>query len=692
MTKKTSRHFFTALLIFSLTLLFQAIPLQAAERDGPPSIQCAAVPALMQAFIRTHVTNPVANEDLYKKVADQFVKRIDASKTILLQSDVDKIKSVSLHFLNNQNSPDCKEIDDTRNILISRAIAQLEYAKKTLVDSYKLDESVEVVLDPEKRSFPKTEKEAEERQLTQIHFQISNYLMTDMKLPEARKQLVHRYELAIKRMHELKTSDMYDYLINSFAAALDPHSNYLSPEALEEFQINMRLSLEGIGASLSNEDGYTVIQELIPGGAAARSKLLQPKDKIIAVGQGKSDPMQNVIDMDLKDVVRQIRGPAGTTVRLAILRVGKEAERLNVSLVRSKVNLEDEAAKVEYLDRKVDGKNHKFARLELPSFYGDNTLKERSCSKDVAKLIDQINKKKVDGLILDLSQNGGGRLEEAVRIAGLFIKKGNIVATKDSRKDVQMLDDDDARVQYNGPLVVLISRLSASASEIVAGALQDYHRAVIVGGDHTFGKGSVQAVLDLQNNLGAIKVTTGIFYIPGGNSTQHRGVVADVPMPSIFSNDELGEQYLDNSLKPDAIPNFVSKDAYTPIGEEILKDALEKPSVLPALRAKASKLDSEWIPVTPDEVSVLRASSQKRVQASKDFAEILKDIKDTQDHKGIIKLADLRKKEAVRKAKDGGKESKKPAKVLAKEKSLPQINEAVSVLVDFYKLQTGHLN
>jgi carboxyl-terminal processing protease len=527
-------------------------------RPGAPEIQCMAVPALMQAFLRTHVTNPTASSDLNTKIASQFVKRVDPSKTILLQSDVDNIQPSVIRFMENQRDPDCSDIDAVKALLITRSQDQLTYAKAVLVDNYKLVETAEIVLDPEKRQFPKTAAEAKDRQLTQIHFQISNYLMTDMKLPETRKQLVHRYELAVKRMQELSSSDLYDYLVNAMALALDPHSSYLSPEAMEDFQINMRLSLEGIGASLSPEDGYTVIQELIPGGAAARSKLLQPKDKIIAVGQNADGTREHVLDLDLRDVVRKIRGKAGTTVRLSILRTGKEAERFNINLVRSKVNLEDDAAKIEYYDRKVDGKIKKFARLELPSFYGDNTLQERSCSKDVAKLLEAAKKKKIDGLILDLSQNGGGRLEEAVRIAGLFIRKGNIVATKDSRKEVQTLDDTDAKVQYSGPLVVLISRLSASASEIVAGALQDYKRAVIFGADHTFGKGSVQAVLDLQNNFGAIKVTTGIFYIPGGNSTQHRGVVSDVTVPNIYSTDDLGEKYLDYSLKPDAIASFLS--------------------------------------------------------------------------------------------------------------------------------------
>lgn len=681
MTKTTSIFL---LVLWTLNLLPN---LTFAGGKAPP-ISCMAIPALFQAFLRTHVSNPDLTSTLEDHTADQFIKRIDGSKTILLASDVEKIKPSIKRFFKNIKNPDCTDLDSIRNLLIDRTKDQLEFAKQFLGDTYKLDENVEIIIDPEKREYPKTAAEAHQKQITQMHFQISNYLMTDMKLPESRKQLVHRYELAVKRMEELSNSDVYDHLINSFAQALDPHSSYMSPEVLEDFQIQMGLSLEGIGASLSPEDGYTVIQELIPGGAASRSKLLEAKDKIIAVGQGNSGPMENVIDMDLRDVVQKIRGKAGSTVRLTILRTGKEVERFNVSLVRSKVNLEDDAAKIDYFDKKIDGKKVKFARIDLPSFYGDNTLKERSCSHDIAKLLAEAKKKKVAGIVLDFSQNGGGRLEEAVRIAGLFIKKGNVVATKDSRGEIIKLDDTDPSIQYNGPLVVLTSRGSASASEIVAGALQDYGRAVIIGSDHTFGKGSVQAVLPLQNDFGAIKVTTGLFYIPGGNSTQHKGVNADVMIPSLYATDDLGEKFLDYSLKPDAITPFVSKEAYSTIGEALLKNAVEKVGDLNKLIAAANDKDSEWVPVTKEEISRLRENSKKRIDASKEFSEIQKELKETMDKKGVVKLADMRKKETDRKKKDGDK--KKSPKQLAKEKSQPLINEAIDIVADLYQLRTSH--
>lgn len=638
-----------------LAAVLTLAPTNFARAEDSSGLNCGLIPLLTQYFLRAHVSIHSQTDEINARTTEQMIKRIDPSKVLLLQSDVEAISPKISNFLRNIKKPDCTEIDAVKTLLVQRSKDQLAYVKEALNDKYKLDESVELQLDADKRSFPKNIEESKKRQLIQIHFQISNYLLTDTKLPKAKEMLIHRYELSLKRMEELKTADLYDYLVNSFAAALDPHSNYLSPEATEDFRINMQLSLEGIGASLSNDDGYTVIQELIPGGAAARSKLLAPKDKIIAVGQGK-DPLENVIDMDLKDVVRKIRGKAGTTVKLTILREKPEVQRINISLVRSKVQLEDEAAKVEFIDKVVDGKKFKLARLELPGFYGGQRRSDRSSYADVLKEIEKINKAGADGILLDLSTNGGGLLDEAVKIAGLFINKGNIVATKDSSGEVQMLDDIDSKVQFPGPVAVLISRLSASASEIVAGALQDYKRAIIVGGDHTYGKGSVQAVLPLQNEFGIIKVTTGLFFIPGGNSTQHRGVTSDVPYPSPYSTEDIGEKHLDYSLKPDAIPTFLSPEADT---------------------------DNSWTPVSHAEVEKLKMLSQGRVSKSKEFSEIVKDLKELDERKGLIKLSDMRKKEGEQKKKN----KDKAPKILAKERNRPITDEAINILADFVNMR-----
>lgn len=653
--------------ILSVTLFFATSAFSegdedsgAAEQSGTPALSCDTIPPLMKAFQRNHVSETKMDGKLFSRVAEQFVKRVDPSKTLLRKSDADSTSTFVMNFMKKLESPNCKQLDQVKDIMIMRMQEQLNFVKKTLDDKkYKLDENVEIIIDADKRTYAKDKKEFEAKLLKNVHFQISNYLAADEKIAGAKKKLVRRYERMLKRTKDLKKEDIYEMMVNAFASALDPHSSYFTADTLEDFQISMRLSLEGIGASLTSEDGYTVIQELIKGGAAHASQKLEPKDKIIAVGQGSNGALEDVIDMDLRDVVKKIRGKSGTTVRLKILRAKGEVERFIVSLKRSKVKLEDDAVKVTYKEKKVGDKTLKLARLELPSFYGDAELKERSSYRDMAKALDEIRKNKADGLLLDFSGNGGGRLEEAVKIAGLFIKEGNIVATKDSRRQIQSLKDEDPRLQWDGPMVILVSRASASASEIVAGALKDYKRAVVIGGDHSFGKGSVQSVMPLPPGLGAMKVTIGLFFIPSGVSTQHHGVDVDVAIPSVFTADDYGERFLDNSLKPDAISSFLSKNANT----ETLA----------------------WKPISTKEIRKLAENSKHRVEKNKKFDEVRKEIAELKERHGILKLADLRKKNKERKSK----ETKDDTSKKDEDKPGPDVEESFNVLADLIFLQKG---
>ena len=417
-------------------------------------------------------------------------------------------------------------------MLARQSSVQLKMAQKILGNDYKFNENVKIITETDKIKRSKNLNEMRSRLEKYIHFQISNYLLNESNLKEAKKKLIKRYKRNLKRVKELDEQDIYDLVLNAFAVTLDPHSMYLSQESLEEFHIAMSLSLEGIGASLTSKDGYTIIHKLILGGAAALSKKLKPKDKILFVGQGKKGPMEDIVDMGLQDVVKKIRGKAGSIVRLSILRHGKENKSFVVHLKRAKVKLESLAAKVKFRKIKVGKEKIKIAHVLLPSFYGDSN--KRSSYADLKKILEKVKKEKAAGVVLDFSSNGGGHLEEAVKIAGLFVKEGNVVTTKDVQKNIRRLKDRDKRIQYAGPLVILISRVSASASEIVAGALKDYKRAVIVGDSHTYGKGSVQALRPLPGIPGAIKVTTGLFFIPSGYSTQHIGVSSDVVLPSSF--------------------------------------------------------------------------------------------------------------------------------------------------------------
>jgi carboxyl-terminal processing protease len=630
------------------------------------ALECRHLPMLFQAYLQNHYSVKTMTDDLKAHTIERFIKDIDPSKTLLIQSDVEKLRKDLPAVFASMKQGDCASLDATFTLMIQRAEEDETVSKTTLGKEYKLDESVEFVLDPDKRGYMKSEDERKDLLKKMIHFQISNYLLANEKLPEAKKMLIHRYELVTKRLKERKEKgDAPTFFAEAFATALDPHSSFMSKETLDDFQIQMRLSLEGIGATLSSQDGFTVIEDLIAGGAADKLKILKPKDKIISVTDKKGKSVA-VIDMDLKDVVGMIRGPKGTKVTLTILRQAEKTETFPVTIVRDKIDIKDQAAKMTYENRKVGDKNLKIGVIDLPSFYGSEKG-ERSAYQDVKTLLEEAKKEKADGLVLNLSHNGGGLLQDSVRISGLFMRKGGMVATKSTEKPVEVLTDDDEETQWNGPLVVLTSHLSASASEILAGALKDYRRAVIVGGDHTFGKGTVQVVQGLPANLGAMKVTIGMFFRPGGASTQHLGVKSDITVPSIYNNDDIGERSMDYSLPPQKTEPFLSTEANS-----------QDPS-------------KHWIPVDEPTIKVLTDRSKDRVAKDPKFIEVQKEIEEVAKNKGLVKLADIRNK-----AKKDEKKTKKAAGKVAKDQKMkdieqPLIDEGVNVVIDLIGQQTQTL-
>jgi carboxyl-terminal processing protease len=379
---------------------------------------------------------------------------------------------------------------------------------------------------------------------------------------------------------------------------------------------------------LSSRDGYTVVEEIVPGGSAAKEGSLKPKDKVIAVAQDEKGEMVDVIDMDLRDVVRMIRGKKGSVVRLSLLRQGATTERYTVRLVRDKINLEEQAAKLRFEEVESGGKTYKLAVLDLPSFYGDKDTGARQATDDVQKLLKEARAAKADGLLLDLSRNGGGLLDYAVKITGFFIGKGGVVAVGDSQSRTQVLDDPDETIQWSGPLVVLTSRVTASAAEILAGAVKDYRRGVIVGDDHTFGKGSVQTVAPLPPGLGALKLTTALFYRPGGKSTQQIGVPADIVVPALTANDELGETNQPYSLPARSIEAFANG---------------------------APKKGSGYIAIDDATVQALAQRSRDRVAGDTRFADIEKELEKQRANEGVVKVADLLEKKEEDKKKEAAK-------------------------------------
>lgn len=636
-------------------------------------LTCSRLPQLMEAFHVNHYAMKSTTPEIRMQAVDQMIKRLDPSKTLLFESDVVMLKPLLRELYASAEKGNCASLQQVFDLLVLRARENESIVKKILGPQFRPDKMAVLNINVDKRPYPKTPAEKQELLKKILQFQIENAMLAGMDLEAAKKQQIHRYELQTMRVVEQNPSRLITTAAEAFAGALDPHTSYLSPKNLEDLQIQMQLSLEGVGAVLSSETGFTVIEELIPGGGAEKTGLLKPKDKIIAVAQEGEKPV-DVIDMDLRDVISKIRGKKGTRVTLTILRQGEQTDRFDVTILRDKIDVKEQEAKITYEIRKENGRTYRFGVIDLPSFYGGEKG-GRSSFEDVKKLLAEARLQQVDGMVLNLSRNGGGLLEEAVRLTGLFIGKGAIVAVKDSRGRVMILANGSAspgkeydprnmmtfpvkepRALYMGPLVVLTSRISASASEIVAGALQDYRRALIVGSDHTYGKGSVQTLLPLPWELGAMKVTSGLYFLPGGNSTQKKGVAADVRLPGWYALEEIGEAALDYPLPAQAIAPF--------------------------LNGRGAVL--QWKPVEKTLIATLISKSQSRVAKDAKFAKIIKDNKEAADRKGIIQLDDYRK---TMKKENAGieKETRFEQRQKAREQYAPYVNESVNILFDMVR-------
>lgn len=652
-------------------------------------LSCVHLYPIQMKYLEKHVNFSQLSSNLEARTIDQYIKRLDPQKLYLMEKDVSQVRKDMTGIFKKAQQKDCSPINQVQKLFENKVDERVAYAKKYLGTKFKYNPKTTIVLDPDSRPRPKTLAEVNKYHESYMQYQVSTYLATDMKLEEAKSQVVRNYERLARRVKEMDQQDVWSNYLDSFSRSLDPHSSYLSADALEDFEIQMRLSLEGIGATLSSQDGFTVIEQLIPGGAASNSTKLKPKDKIIAVAQGEEGEFQNVIEMELRDVVRLIRGPKGSKVKLKILRKGaKEAERFEIALVRDQIKLEDEAASITYVEKEVSGVKKKIGLLNLPSFYADNRKDGPSAARDMKRLLAEASKNNVDAIVLDLSTNGGGSLKDAVDIAGLFFATGNVVkqSNRTATPDVyeyEVLKDTDPTVDYAGPLVVLISRVSASASEIVSGTLEDYKRAVVVGGDHTFGKGTVQSVEYLPPGLGAIKTTVGMFFVAGGNSTQHRGVDANLVWPNVYSTDDIGEKTLDYSLPPKKIKEFTSPSAFVAEGK------------------------GSWKTIDTSTVKRLKELSQVRVSATDEFKKVRDEIAKIKKKGSSIVVGDLSKDKSKDKPKEGAakvdgaapeadleSEEDKNASLSREERKKKymeraDIQEAMNVAADLAALQAG---
>ncbi len=614
-----------------------------ADLKGPQPDDRRIAKAVAWYLRDEHLSKQPLNQEMSRRTFTTFMKTLDPMKVYFLQADVDE-------FMKQQDEladaigkrGDVSFAYKVFERFLQRVDERVNLVDQLLKSNLDLTVDEEMQTDPKQMTYAKTEKEMKDRWTKRLKYDLlvkladkqekadkaakakekdaaksdaaanSDAAVADSKEQTPQEKISKRYHSFAKRMHQTTSDELLERYLTALTSGFDPHTSYMSPSTLENFDINMRLRLEGIGAALEYEleEGITKISRLIPGGPAEKDGRLKPEDRVIGVGQGVSGDFVDVADMSLNDVVDLIRGKAGTVVRLKVMPAAGH-EPKTIEITRASIELKDSEARSEIFEegRKANGQPYKIGVIDLPSFYMDmegarkGVADYRSTTRDVQKLLEDFNAKGVDCVILDLRRNGGGSLTEAISLTGLFVDEGPIVQVKDSNGRVQHYDDTDKGVAWAGPLIVLQSKFSASASEIFAGAIQDYGRGIIVGDKTSHGKGTVQSLLDVSKPffngipnapaMGAIKITIQQFYRPNGDSTQNRGVVSDIELPSLTTHLDVGEADLDYALKFDKVD--------------------------PANYAKANMVDKALV----DE---LRERSAQRVKQSEEFQKAEKKI------------------------------------------------------------------
>lgn len=523
------------------------------------------------------------NDSLSSSILDAYIKELDNSKTYFLKSDIDAFEKYRKSIDDYTRNEDVSPAYEIYNVFRKRYKERMDYVMNTLINqNFDFTAKEYYETDRDKEAWATSEAELNDTWRKSIKSQMLSLKLADKNPGEIKDTMKKRYERFAKSVAQFNSEDVFSIYMNSITQAYDPHTNFLAPKAADNFNQSMRLSLEGIGARLQTENDFTKVAEIIPGGPADKSDRIHAGDFIVGVAQGVEGEMVDVIGWRIDEVVKLIKGPKGTTVRLQILpsQTGVNGPSTELVLVRDKIALEDQAAKKKVINYQSGAKNMKLGVITLPSFYMDYDAYQKgdpnytSTTRDVRKLIGELQKEGIDGLVMDLRNNGGGSLSEAIDLTGLFIKDGPVVQVRNSANKVEVLKDDESNITYGGPMIVLTNRFSASASEIFAGAIQDYQRGVIVG-ESTYGKGTVQTVLDLKrfiNNTedpGELKLTFQKFYRVTGSSTQNKGVIPDIAFPSAFSEKQYGE-----SSNPSALPWDVIKSASfqkaTDVNEKLL--------------------------------------------------------------------------------------------------------------------------
>jgi carboxyl-terminal processing protease len=626
------RYFFVALLLLAAGTALAAVDSDQALLPEPgqavplePDQSLRLEPGMDQRYASNIATRFLTNyhykrtrldDELSSHIFDSYLELLDPNRIYFLRSDVETFERYRLGMDDALRHSDLQSAYEVFNVYRDRVQQRVDYARKRVKEPFDFTVDEYYQFDREGEPWAADTAELDELWRKRVKNDYLRLLLTD-KEPEAIVEtLVERYDNLERRIRELNNEDVFQFFMNAFAQSIEPHTAYLSPRSSENFEISMKLSLEGIGALLGRENEYTLISSIVPGGPADQDGRLKAGDRITAVGQGSDGKMVDVIGWRIDDVVELIRGPKDTVVRLAILPEDESVSgpTTTIEIVRNEVKLEEQAAKSEIIEVPVEGgeegKVMKVGVIDLPVFYLDfngraqNLPDYRSSTRDVQRLIGELRDQGVQGIVVDLRNNGGGSLLEATTLTGLFIDKGPVVQVRNSSGRISLEEDVEPGMAWEGPLAVLVNRYSASASEIFAAAIQDYGRGVVIG-EPTFGKGTVQSLLDLDDyapadkpGMGQLKITMAQFFRVNGGSTQNRGVVPDIRFPSAGDPEEYGERSLDNALP------WTSIDAarYDPAGD-------------------LSRL-----------VAVADNRYQGRIGADEEFAWLLSDISEFNEH------------------------------------------------------------
>ncbi len=563
---------------------------------------------IVEQLRHNHYLQKDLDDAISSQVFDKYLDLLDGARVFFLASDIEAIEKYRHTLDDALKRGNLEPAFEIFNLYQARLIERFEFLLGILESGIEdLDFTAEdwIETDREQAPWPQSAAAADELWSKRLKAAVLSMKLNGKPLAEIQELLTKRYRNRLKQTRQTKSEDAFQVYVNAFATSYDPHTQYFSPRTSQNFNINMSLSLEGIGAVLRSEDEYTSIVRLVTAGPADKAGQLKPGDRIVSVAQGENGPLIDVVGWRLDDVVELIRGPKGSTVRLEIMPDKADDQGTSiVRIVRNTVKLEDQAAQKKLLTLNRGGRDYRVGIVEIPTFYVDfQAVQQResnykSTTRDVRRLIGELKSEGIDALVVDLRNNGGGSLQEADSLTGLFIKSGPTVQVKSAKRRTSVYSDNDDEAVWDGPLAVVVNRLSASASEIFAGAIQDYGRGIIIG-SQTFGKGTVQTLIPL--NRGQLKVTAAKFYRVSGRSTQHQGIIPDIEFPEIYDIHRIGESSFDDAMPWDMIQPASYSEAH------------EIQSLLPELRDR----HSERVEADPEFAYLRALASKSREQAER---------------------------------------------------------------------------